>query len=127
MQAEGELRTTTTAIVEDDESALDDIASTLRVLGHPVRLRMLGLLHDEMAVGQLAARLDVAQPVASQHLRQLRDHGLVQVRREGTHRLYSTDERRLADLRLFLDGLWRPALLRLRAAAERRHGEQGAT
>jgi len=60
------------------------LVETLKALGDPLRLRILALLgRAELAVGELAQVLDVAQPRVSHHLKVLRDSGLVRVRREG--------------------------------------------
>lgn len=62
------------------------------------------------AVGELAAELPVTRPAVSQHLRVLRDAGLVTVRAEGTRRFYAADPRGLDALRSWLDGFWTSAL-----------------
>ncbi len=60
------------------------LVETLKALGDPLRLRILALLgRSELAVGELAQVLGVAQPRVSHHLKLLRDCGLVRVRREG--------------------------------------------
>ena len=56
-----------------------------RLLGEPSRLRLLGLTsEDELSIGELAELTDEAQPNVSKHLKQLREAGLVVVRRQGT-------------------------------------------
>lgn len=58
-------------------------------VGEPRRRQILDVLAGgECPVGELVARLDLAQPLVSKHLRVLRDVGLVEVRDEGRHRLY---------------------------------------
>ncbi len=60
------------------------LVETLKALGDPLRLRILALLgRSELAVGELAQVLRVAQPRVSHHLKVLKDSGLVRVRREG--------------------------------------------
>ncbi|RPF21741.1 ArsR/SmtB family transcription factor [Myceligenerans xiligouense] len=66
-------------------------------LGDPVRRRVLELLAaGEQPAGALVAalqtRVRISQPAVSQHLRVLRDAGLVRVRAEGTRRLYTVDD-----------------------------------
>jgi DNA-binding transcriptional ArsR family regulator len=66
------------------------------VLGDPVRRRILELLADgELSSGavveHIRAEFGISQPGVSQHLRVLRENGLVTVRAEGTRRLYSVD------------------------------------
>jgi DNA-binding transcriptional ArsR family regulator len=81
---------------------------------------MLRLVVDrEVPVGELATRSGLSQPAASQHLRVLRDAGLVDVRVEGPRRLYRASPDGLARLRSEIEGFWRPNLEALkRAAAE---------
>ena len=60
------------------------LVETLKAMGDPLRLRILALLgRAELAVGELAQVLGVAQPRVSHHLKLLKDSGLVRVRREG--------------------------------------------
>lgn len=81
------------------------------------------------SVGQLSAGLDVSRSAVSQHLRVLKDAGLVSDRPEGTRRVYSVDRSALAAVREWLDGFWDQALTTFRTAAEaeaatRRSGEK---
>ena len=76
------------------------------------------VLNRELPVGELAERLGVSQPAASQHLKVLRDAGLVRGRVDGRRRLYRVDPEGLQRLRRELDALWGPALLALKDAAE---------
>lgn len=71
-------------------------ASPFAALGDPTRRRILELLTDgEQSVGILVAALSsehpISQPAVSQHLRALRDAGLVRVRTDRTRRLYALD------------------------------------
>ena len=77
------------------------------------------VLDDELPVGELADRLGVSQPAASQHLKVLRDAGLVRGRVDGRRRLYRVDIEGLERLRRELDAYWGPALAALKDAAER--------
>jgi DNA-binding transcriptional ArsR family regulator len=80
---------------------------------------MLRLVSDrELPVGELAERLGVSQPAASQHLKVLRDAGLVRGRVDGRQRLYRVDGEGLERLRSELDAFWGPALAALKDAAE---------
>jgi DNA-binding transcriptional ArsR family regulator len=98
-------------------TAADDRA--YRALSHHDRRRVLRAIADgERAVGDLAATTGLHQPIASQHLRVLREAGLVSVRVDGNRRLYSVDFARMGDLRRFLDQFWSNRLDRLRIAAE---------
>lgn len=93
----------------------------LTAIAHPGRREMLALLlGGERSAGELATHTRMRQPVASQHLRVLREAGLVSVRRAGNRRLYSVDVAALARLRRDLDGFWGPALAALADAVEDR-------
>jgi len=71
-----------------------------------------------LAVGRIAARLPVSRPAVSQHLRVLKDAGLVVDRQEGARRVYRVDERGIAAMRSYLDRFWDKALAAFKAAAE---------
>jgi DNA-binding transcriptional ArsR family regulator len=93
--------------------------AAIEALSHPTRRAMLRLVMDrELPVGELAQRTGVSQPAASQHLKVLRDAGLVRGRVDGRRRLYQVDLQGLQRLRVELDSLWEPALLALKQAAE---------
>jgi DNA-binding transcriptional ArsR family regulator len=94
------------------QDAIDAIA-------HPGRRAMLRLVLDqEVAVSELAERVGMSQPAASQHLKVLRDAGLVNGRVDGRRRLYRVDPAGIARLRRELDDYWGPALAALKDAAE---------
>ena len=63
--------------------------------------------------------LPVSRPAVSQHLRVLKEAGLVRERREGTRRLYSADPRGLAELRAYFDDFWARAVDAYRDEVER--------
>jgi DNA-binding transcriptional ArsR family regulator len=69
-------------------------------------------------VGELAAGLPVSRPAVSQHLRVLKEAGLVTERRDGTRRIYSVEQQAIADLRAYFDSFWEQALAGFKAAAE---------
>jgi DNA-binding transcriptional ArsR family regulator len=96
-----------------------DEARVLDALGDPTRRAVLELLRGgEHSVRQLTDATAVSQPAVSQHLRVLRDAGLVAVRPEGTRRFYRVDLDGLADLRVWVDRFWDDALAGLVAYAE---------
>jgi DNA-binding transcriptional ArsR family regulator len=78
-----------------------------------------------LAVGEIADELPVSRPAVSQHLRVLREAGLVTERRHGTRRLYRLDPDGLGELRDYFDDFWSEALAAFTAAAdkERRNDE----
>ena len=73
-------------------------------------------------VGALAAGLPVSRPAVSQHLRVLKDAGLVTDRREGTRRVYRIDPRGLAELRAYFDEAWVAALAAFKDEVEKEEG-----
>jgi len=93
--------------------------SALRALAEPRRREILRLVWDaELPAGEIAAHFTVTRPAISQHLRVLREAGLVTERREGTRRLYRARPEGLAELKEVLDGFWGGRLELLRVAAE---------
>jgi DNA-binding transcriptional ArsR family regulator len=93
--------------------------AAIEALSHPTRRAILRLVVDrELPVGELAQQTGVSQPAASQHLKVLRDAGLVRGRVDGRRRLYQVDLQGLQRLRVELDSLWEPALLALKRATE---------
>ena len=88
-------------------------------LGDPTRRAIFEQLRrGPRAVGEIASELPVSRPAVSQHLRVLKDAGLVTERREGTRRLYRLDPDGLGELRDYFDGFWTEALAGFKAAAE---------
>lgn len=70
-----------------------------RVLGHPVRIRILELLRDgERGVGELQSELNLDSSGTSQHLSALRQLGLLDSRRAGTSVYYRIKDPRVAEL-----------------------------
>jgi DNA-binding transcriptional ArsR family regulator len=93
----------------------------LTALGDPTRQAILDQLSDgPRAVGELAADLPVSRPAVSQHLKVLKDVGLVLDEQIGTRRLYRVDPDGLEELRRHLDGFWQRSL----AAFEQRTREE---
>ena len=76
------------------------------------------------AVGEIADELPVSRPAVSQHLRVLKEAGLVTERRNGTRRIYRVDPDGVATLRAYFDEFWNEALAAFKGAAEdeRRNG-----
>ena len=93
-------------------------AKALDALGDPTRRAVLELVRSrERSVGDIAERLPVSRPAVSQHLRVLREAGLVRDRREGTRRLYRVDPEGLAAARGYLERFWDARLDAFVAAA----------
>ena len=76
-------------------------------------------------VGVIAAQLPVSRPAVSQHLKVLREAGLVGDRPEGTRRVYYIDPKGLAALRAWLDQFWDQALAAFHAEVEKDTPAQG--
>ncbi len=92
---------------------------TIGALGDPTRRAIFEQLREgPRAVGEIAAKLPVSRPAVSQHLRVLKDAGLVTERPDGTRRLYRLDPDGLAELRGYFDRFWTAALADFKAAAE---------
>lgn len=70
------------------------------------------------SVGSITKRMDVSRPAVSQHLKVLKDAGLVTDRQEGTRRIYSLDLRGLTTMRSYLDKFWDQALAAFQLAVE---------
>jgi DNA-binding transcriptional ArsR family regulator len=75
------------------------------------------------AVGEIASELPVSRPAVSQHLKVLKDSGLVADTRVGTRRVYQVDPDGVDGLRSYLDRFWNRALAAFKDAAERRAKE----
>jgi DNA-binding transcriptional ArsR family regulator len=94
--------------------------TAMDALGDPTRRAIFEQLRrGPRAVGEIASELPVSRPAVSQHLRVLKDAGLVTERRQGTRRLYRLDPDGLGELRDYFDGFWTEALAGFKAAAER--------
>ena len=88
-------------------------------LGDPTRLAILERLVDHpLAVVDLAKELPVSRPAVSQHLRVLKDAGLVIDQPVGNRRVYHVDPDALAALRADIDQFWQKALAAFKATVE---------
>ena len=96
----------------------------LDALGDPTRRAVLERIRQgPQSVAAIAAGLPVSRPAVSQHLRVLKDAGLVVARREGTRQVYAVDPQGLSALGLWLESFWTDVLAAFKAAAE----EEGGT
>jgi DNA-binding transcriptional ArsR family regulator len=92
----------------------------LGALGDPTRREIFERLAERpQAVGELARDLPVSRPAVSQHLKVLRDAGLVVDRQVGNRRIYRVNPDGLGALRAYLDQFWNQALAAFKLAAER--------
>jgi len=94
-------------------------ARLFAALGDPTRRAVLESLRGgPRSVGDLVAAVPVTQSAVSQHLRVLREAGLVADRREGSRRVYRVDLEGLTALRSYVDGFWDAALASFQRYAE---------
>jgi DNA-binding transcriptional ArsR family regulator len=94
-------------------------------LGDPTRKAIFELLVDRpRAVGELAGELPVSRPAVSQHLRVLKDAGLVIDTPVGTRRVYRIEPDGLESLRADLERFWGRALAAYKSAAEQASEEE---
>ncbi len=95
-------------------------ASAFAALADPTRRDVLERLRKgPRAVGDIARGMPVSRPAVSQHLKVLKEAGLVTDRSEGTRRVYYLDPNGLAALRTWLDRFWDEALTAFQAEAEK--------
>ena len=94
--------------------------SALAVLADPTRRAVFERLRDgPRPVNAVAAGLPVSRPAVCQHLKALKDAGLVQERSEGVRRIYSVRREGLEELRDWLDSFWDDALAAFKEEAEK--------
>ena len=82
------------------------------------------LRHGPRPVGEIARGLPVSRPAVSQHLKVLKEAGLVDDRAEGTRRIYHIDPKGLGAMRAWLDQFWDSALDAFAAEVERASKEE---
>src|ERR1700742_1548215 len=97
--------------------------TALVALADPTRRRVFERLRrGRLPVSRIADGLPVSRPTVSQHLKVLKEAGLVREERDGTRRIYEIDPAGLGELRRWLDQFWDEALEAFRAEAGK--GEQ---
>jgi DNA-binding transcriptional ArsR family regulator len=99
--------------------------TALSALGDPTRRAVFERLADgPLAVGEIAAGLPVSRPAVSQHLKVLKQAGLVRDEAAGTRRLYSVDPAGLAALQTYFERFWTNALAAFKDAVEHHPQEE---
>ena len=94
-------------------------------LGDPTRRAIFErLASGPAAVGRLAEGLPISRPAVSQHLRVLKDAGLVSDRQIGTRRIYALEPEGVLAVREYWDRFWSEALSAFRVSAEQRAGQR---
>jgi DNA-binding transcriptional ArsR family regulator len=92
----------------------------LSALGDPTRRTIFERIAQRpRPVGELAKGLPVSRPAVSQHLRALKEAGLVTDRTDGTRRIYHIDPDGLGAIRAWLDSFWDESLRAFKAEVER--------
>ena len=93
-------------------------SEALTALGDPTRRAIFECLaRAPKPVGQLASELPVSRPAVSQHLRVLKEAGLVTDRPDGTRRIYQIEPQGVRAIHAYLDQMWGQALASFQAAA----------
>lgn len=93
--------------------------SALGLLGDPSRRAIFELLaRRPCSVQELADELPISRPAVSQHLKVLRDGGLVVSRAAGTRRIYHLNPEGITALRAWMDGVWSDALTTFQKIAQ---------
>ena len=96
----------------------------MSALGDPTRRAVFELLAEGPSpVGELAQRLPVSRPAVSQHLKVLKDAGLVTDRQVGTRRLYQLNPNGVAALHAYFERFWNRALVAFKEAVEQGNEE----
>jgi len=99
----------------------------LSALGDPTRRAIFERVAKKAApVGDLARGLPVSRPAVSQHLRVLKEAGLVIEEAAGTRRIYRVDPRGIAAMREWLDAHWSAALDAFKDFADNQHDEENS-
>jgi DNA-binding transcriptional ArsR family regulator len=97
----------------------------LAALADPTRRHVFERLKSgPQSVGKIASGMPVSRPAVSQHLKTLKEAGLVADRPEGTRRVYFIDPDGLGALRQWLDQFWDEALVAFRAEVETRPSDE---
>jgi len=90
------------------------------VLGDAMRRAVFeAVASGPRAVGEIARELPISRPAVSQHLRVLKEAGLVRDERAGNRRLYELDPAGVSELRAYVERFWNLALAAFQEAAER--------
>jgi DNA-binding transcriptional ArsR family regulator len=94
--------------------------AALTALSDPTRRRVFErTLAAPRPVAAIAEGLPVSRPAVSQHLKVLKEAGLITERRDGTRRLYAANPRALGELRAAIEAMWHEALAGMAAAIDK--------
>ncbi len=94
------------------EQSIGELALLAKALGHPARVQILRLLlaREACFCGEIVDQLPLAQATVSQHLKVLKDAGLIQGEIDGLRTCYCASRERLAELRVLVGGLLEEAV-----------------
>jgi DNA-binding transcriptional ArsR family regulator len=99
-----------------------NIAGMFTALADPSRREIFErVARRPCAVGELADNLPISRPAVSQHLKVLKEAGLLKSESQGTRNVYSLDAQGIAAMRKYLDRFWDGALESFKAVAERKN------
>lgn len=102
-----------------------NVLDRIGALGDPTRRAVFELVAERARpVGEIAAHLPVTRPAVSQHLKVLKEAGLVTDRANGTRRVYSVDPDGLAEVRAYFERFWTKHLAAYKHAVDRPTKEQ---
>lgn len=102
-----EVSHTLRCVFDEQAGNIENAVRSLKVIAHPVRLKILCVLKDsESTVQALEKYVGVAQATLSQHLSLLKDRGIVTSTREGHYSVYRLTDRRFADLFDMIRGMY---------------------
>jgi len=97
--------------------------TALAAIAEPTRREILEKLRaGPRAVGEIAAGMTISRPAVSQHLKVLKESGLVAETRRGTRHYFAIAPEGIGELRAYLDGLWSDALAAFARHVEKEHG-----
>ena len=95
------------------------VTDAITALGDPTRRAIFERLADgPSSVGVIASGMPVSRPAVSQHLKVLKDAGLVMDRQAGNRRIYSVDPAGVGELRAYFERFWTQALGAFKEAVE---------
>ena len=98
---------------------METYGKAFTALGDPTRRAIFEQLRTgARSVGELAGSLPVSRPAVSQHLRVLREAGLVSDRKDGTRRLYRVAPQGVSELRAYVNGFWDDVLAEFKEKVE---------
>lgn len=95
------------ALPTDEDAANEQLARLAKALGHPARVAILRLLlrRETCVCGEIVEELPLAQSTVSQHLKQLKEAGLIRGEVDGPRVCYCVDEGAIELLRALVEGL----------------------